>query len=215
MDIFRIFYDSKNIDNSIKMAAYMKNNFPFLGIAKPERAKLSKDFLKQHKKDTFIEWPFVFKCYDMLEREFHYLALDYILLLKNLLIPEDIDNIEKLIITNSWWDSTDCLDSIVGDMCLKYPKLKETTILKWIHSDNIWLKRVAIDFQLQYKDKTDVHILSKAILSNCNTTEFFVNKAIGWSLREYSKTNKEWVRKFLEENELSKLSIREASKYIT
>ncbi len=134
--------------------------------------------------------------------------------LKEKLILNDINNIEKLIITNSWWDSIDCLDAIVGNMCLKYPELIESTILKWIYSDNIWLKRVSIDFQLQYKDKTDIDILSKAILSNCHTDEFFINKAIGWSLREYSKTNKEWVKKFLETNKLSALSVREASKYL-
>lgn len=67
---------------------------------------------------------------------------------------------------------------------------------------------------MQYKDKTDVDILRKAILSNCNTDEFFINKAIGWSLREYSKTDKEWVRNFLKENKLSTLSVREASKYL-
>ncbi|KOF56367.1 DNA alkylation repair protein [Clostridium sp. DMHC 10] len=214
MNIFEIFYASRNEEYSKKMAAYMKNKFEFLGIAKPERAKLSKDFLKQHKKDISIDWEFIFKCYDMPEREFHYLALDYILLLKKQLVPEDISRIEKLIITNSWWDSTDCLDAIVGYMCLEYPQLKESVILKWIDCDNIWLKRVAIDFQLQYKDKTDVDILRKAILSNCNTDEFFINKAIGWSLREYSKTDKEWVRNFLKENKLSTLSIREASKYL-
>ncbi|QEK11443.1 DNA alkylation repair protein [Crassaminicella thermophila] len=214
MDIFESFYNSRNEENSIKMAAYMKNKFHFLGIKKPERAKLSRDFLKQRKKDVSIDWNFVFKCYGMLEREFHYLALDYILLLKKRLVPEDINNIEKLITTNSWWDSTDCLDNIVGYMCLQYPQLKNSVILKWIDCDNIWLKRVAIDFQLKYKDKTDVNILSKAILNNCNTYEFFINKAIGWSLREYSKTNKEWVKNFLKENKLSALSIREASKYL-
>lgn len=214
MDIFQIFYNSKNTENSIKMSAYMKNKFPFLGIPKPERARLSKDFLKQYKKDMHIDWSFVFKCYNMPEREFHYLALDYLLSLKDKLISRDIENIEKLVVTNSWWDSVDCLDAIVGNMCLRYPELKKSVILKWIYSDNIWLKRVAIDFQLKYKENTDIDILSKAILVNCNTDEFFVNKAIGWSLREYSKTNKEWVRSFLQNNKLSKLSVKEASKYI-
>lgn len=213
MYIFQSFYNSSDAENAMKMAAYMKNKFPFLGIAKPERAKLSKDFLKNRKQDTCIDWLFVFKCYSMPEREFHYLALDYLLLLKERLKLEDIGNIEELITTNSWWDSVDCLDAIVGDMCLKYPELKESAILKWIYSDNIWLKRVAIDFQLRYKENTDTDILSKAILSNCNTQEFFINKAIGWSLREYSKVNKEWVKNFLDNNKLSSLSVREASKY--
>jgi 3-methyladenine DNA glycosylase AlkD len=69
-------------------------------------------------------------------------------------------------------------------------------------------------FQLKYKGKTDTDFLSKAILNNSDTNEFFVDKAIGWALREYSKTNKEWVGNFIENNSLSKLSVKEGSKYL-
>ncbi|MBP3040587.1 DNA alkylation repair protein [Bacillaceae bacterium Marseille-Q3522] len=216
MDIFAIYYENKNEEKAVKMAAYMKNNFPFLGIAKPERVKITKDFFKQRKKDKQIDWEFIFTCYEMPEREFHYLAISYLSLVRKLLVKDDIGKIEKLIVKNSWWDSVDSLDEITGYMCLQYPELKEAVIMKWVASDNIWLKRVAIDFQLQYKEKTDPEMLKKAILYNCDTNEFFVNKAIGWSLREYSKTNKEWVKQFLREAEekLSPLSVREASKYL-
>lgn len=214
MNIFDIFYAARNEENAKEMAAYMKNKFKFLGIPKPLRANLSKDFFKQCRNDKFIDWNFVFKCFDMHKREFQYLAIDYIIIMKNLLMPEDIYKIENLILKKSWWDTTHSLDSVVGYMCLTYPYLKEEVIAKWINSDNIWLKRVSIDFQLKYKDKTDVNFLSKAILSNCNTNEFFINKAIGWSLREYSKTNKEWVKEFLKNNKLHSLSVREASKYL-
>ncbi|HHV28343.1 DNA alkylation repair protein [Acetivibrio mesophilus] len=214
MDIFKTFYDSQDDENAAKMSAYMKNKFPFLGIPKPIRAKLSKNFLKQKKKDKEVDWEFIFQCYDMPEREFHYLALDYLTAVKALLVSNDIDKIEKLIITNSWWDSVDCIDSIVGHLCLKYPQLKDSVIPKWIDSENIWLKRIAINFQLEYKEKTDTDILSRAILKNCDTGEFFINKAIGWALREYSKTDKEWVKQFIAHNKLHSLSVREASKYL-
>jgi 3-methyladenine DNA glycosylase AlkD len=214
MDIIEIFYASGNEEKAVSMTSYMKSKFPFLGIQKPERARLSRDFLKQKRKEGEIDWGFIFGCYGMPEREFHYLALDYIESVKSLLLCEDIAKIESLIMTNSWWDSVDFIDGIVGDMCIKYPELRKSFVDKWIESDNIWLKRVSIDFQLKYKENTDTDILSKAILRNSVTKEFFVDKAIGWALREYSKTNKEWVAKFLKSNELSRLSVREASKYI-
>ncbi|MDD4439097.1 MAG: DNA alkylation repair protein, partial [Tissierellia bacterium] len=100
-----------------------------------------------------------------------------------------MDKMEELIMTKSWWDSADAISPIVGYICMKYPHIKEEVIDKWIFSDNIWLKRVSILFQLKYKGKTDANFLSKAILNNSDTNEFFVDKAIGWALREYSKTN--------------------------
>ena len=214
MDIFEIFYKNRNKENAKPMAKYMRNSFPFLGLKKPERTALSKQFLKERKKDTKVDWDFIFKCYDMPEREFQYLAIDYMEKVKDLFTPEDMENIEKLLTTKSWWDSVDAINKVVGHIVMKYPQTKEDVILKWIKSDNIWLNRIAIIFQLKYKEKTDTVFLSNAILYNCETTEFFINKAIGWALREYSKTDKEWVKEFIDNNNLSKLSIREGSKYI-
>ena len=214
MNIFDVFYASKNEQKALEMSAYMKNKFPFIGIQKPVRAALSKDFFKEAKKRNVLDWQFVDQCYKLPEREFHYLAIDYIQSLSNLLVMDDIMRLEKLITTNSWWDSVDSLDEIVGNLCLKYPELKESVVSKWIESSNLWLKRVAINFQLKYKEKTDVDFLSRAILYNSDSKEFFVNKAIGWALREYSKTNREWVSQFLKNNSLTPLSVREASKYL-
>lgn len=214
MDIFQIFYNNKNEENAFYMSKYMKNKFSFLGLKKPERVSLSKAFLNQKKKDKEVDWDFIFKCYDMPEREFQYLAIDYMDKVKDLFKPDDMEKIEKLITTKSWWDTVDYINRIVGYIAMKYPRIKETTIERWIYSDNIWLKRVSIIFQLKYKGKTDTEFLKKAILYNSLTDEFFINKAIGWALREYSKTNKEWVRDFIENNELSQLSVKEGSKYL-
>ena len=89
-------------------------------------------------------------------------------------------------------------------------------MLKWSKEDNVWLRRTAIEYQLNLKEKTDIKILQKVIENNFGTNEFFINKAIGWALREYSKTNLEWVREFISINrdKMSNLSIKEASKYI-
>lgn len=89
-------------------------------------------------------------------------------------------------------------------------------MLEWAASDNIWIKRVAIDFQQDYKSNTDVEILEKIIVTNLGSHEFFINKAIGWSLRDYSKVNPEWVADFIERyrEKMAGLSIKEASKYL-
>jgi len=213
MTIIELFYENKNDDIAVPMAKYMKNKFPFLGIKTPERKELSKDFLKERKKDKEVDWEFIFHCFELPEREFQYLAISYMDTVKNLFTIKDMDNIERIIKTKSWWDSVDSISHIVGYICLKYNEVREKYVNKWIYSENIWLKRVSILFQLKYKEKTDTEFLTKAILNNAETNEFFVDKAIGWALREYSKTNKKWVREFINNSRLSKLSIREGSKY--
>jgi 3-methyladenine DNA glycosylase AlkD len=212
--IIELFYKNRNQELAVPMAKYMKNNFDFLGMKKPERMELSKEFIKESKKAKEIDWEFIDKCFELPEREFQYLSITYMDAVKNLFTADDMDKMGELIMTKSWWDSVDAISPIVGYICMKYPHIKEEVIDKWIFSDNIWLKRVSILFQLKYKGKTDANFLSKAILNNSDTNEFFVDKAIGWALREYSKTNKEWVRSFIDNSNLSKLSIKEVSKYL-
>ncbi len=214
MDIIEDFYKNKT-DSAAAMAAYMKDNFSFLGIKKPKRNEIMKPFLKEAKAAKQIDWDFIFKCWDLPEREFQYLALDYLATFKNKLKKDDINNIRQLIINKSWWDTVDLLASnIIGDICLRFPSLVEEHVFKWSFSDNMWLSRTAILFQLKYKEKTDRNLLSEIIKMNNGSKEFFINKAIGWALREYSKTNREWVREFIGSESLSSLSVREGSKYI-
>ena len=89
-------------------------------------------------------------------------------------------------------------------------------MLQWSVDPDFWVRRIAIDHQLGRKEQTDTQLLEKILLNNLGSTEFFINKAIGWSLREYFKTNPEWVRDFLKAHRtrMNPLSIREASKYI-
>lgn len=214
MKIFEEFYNNKNEVQAVPMAKYMKNLFPFLGLKKPERMAIAKEFLNERKKDSEINWEFTKQCFEMPEREFQYLAIDYMEKVVDLFTADDMGKIEQILTTKSWWDSVDAINKIVGHIAMKYPKVKEDNILKWMKCDNIWLNRISIIFQLRYKDRTDTEFLRKAIIYHSQTEEFFINKATGWALREYSKTNKEWVRDFIDANELSKLSIREGSKYL-
>lgn len=113
MDIFESFRMAANPEKAAAMSKYMRDQFPFLGIQTPERKKLSKDFLKSKSKDG-VDWTFIFKCWEQPEREFQYLAKDYIEKIASYLTPLDIPNIHKIIVTKSWWDTIDGLDVIVG-----------------------------------------------------------------------------------------------------
>jgi 3-methyladenine DNA glycosylase AlkD len=198
-----------------KMSAYMQNNFPFLGIPKPELKQIIKQHLKNEPHKPDIDWKFVRTCWEKDYREAQYIAIEYLNRKKKKFIEKDIDELKYLITNKSWWETIDSIDVFVGILALQYPKVKEE-MLRWSLSDNIWLRRVAIDYQQEYNDLTDTKQLETIICNNLGTDEFFINKAIGWSLRDYSKTNPEWVRNFIDSyrNKLAKLSIKEAEKYL-
>jgi len=77
-----------------------------------------------------------------------------------------------------------------------------------------WLRRAAILFQLNYKKETDFELLSEIILENLDSKEFFINKAIGWSLRQYARVDPRAVKKFVKSTSLHPLSRREAMKHL-
>jgi 3-methyladenine DNA glycosylase AlkD len=118
----------------------------------------------------------------------------------------------EFIITRSWWDTVDALATgVVGPLVLRNPELA-SVMDEWLASANIWLARTAILHQLRYREHTDSERLFSYCLARSADTEFFIRKAIGWALREYSKTDASAVRQFVAENEhnLSGLSKREA-----
>ena len=203
-----------NPDDAVAMKAYMKNKFEFLGVKTPARRKLTKTFLKQQT-NLVIDWNFINEAWNYPYRELQYTALDYLEIRKKLLTPSDLPNLKKLAQTKSWWDTIDFLDRLVGSIIARFPETKEI-ILAWSCDEDIWLRRLAIDHQLLRKEETDTELLEKILVNNLGQTEFFINKAIGWALRDYSKTNPDWVRDFIERYraEMAALSIREGSKYL-
>lgn len=213
--IINVFIENRNEDNAKYMKAYMKDNFEYLGIKTPLRKELEKELLKEKSKEALIDKDFVKMLWNYEYRELQYVALDYLVKQKKKLQKEDINFIKDLIITKSWWDTIDLIAShLVEELCKKYPELIDEYILDWSKESNMWLRRTAILTQLKFKSDTKTDILEKIIQANIEDEEFFIRKAIGWVLREYSKTNKEWVSEFVANNRLSKLSEKEASKYL-
>lgn len=208
----------KNAQDSNKakaMCAYMKNQFEYLGIQSPVRKNLCKPFFNEAKKHPSVDWDFVEKCWQSPFREMQYVALDYLTQKRKFLSLSDVSKLKNLAERKSWWDTIDQLDRIIGNIALHFPELNET-LLQWSLHPNKWIRRIAIDHQLLRKTQTNTDLLEKIIVNNFGQTEFFINKAIGWALRDYSKTNPVWVRAFLEkyQHEMASLSIREARKYI-
>ena len=193
----------------------MRNQFKYYGIPTLERRTAYKGLLRVERKAKSIDWEFLETCWQKEEREFQYFVLDYLDTLQTYLTFEDIPRIEQFVRTKQWWDTIDALDTLIGNIGLNDSRV-DNLMLEWSTDKDFWVRRIAIDHQLCRKEKTNTQLLEKIILNNLGSDEFFINKAIGWSLRDYSKTNPEWVRKFIErhKDKMASLSIREACKYL-
>ncbi|WP_230500996.1 DNA alkylation repair protein [Sutcliffiella rhizosphaerae] len=215
-ELLVLFKEHINLEKKEPMEQYMRNLFPFLGIKSPERKALLQDFFKKNGKPE-LEWiePLVTFLYGQPEREFHYAALAMIDKQIKKMNPSHLVFLEKLIITNSWWDTVDHLaPHHVGELLLKNRNYIQDFPDRWITEENFWLQRSAILYQLKYKQKTDEEKLFFYINKTKESKEFFIQKAIGWSLREYSKTSPEQVMHFIEGTKLAPLSRREGLKHI-
>lgn len=205
-------------DPAIKQAkeAYMRHKFVFFGLQRPVRTLLQKQVFKAHPVRTIDDLTtLVVQLWALQERELHYVAVDLLQQYKKLWNHDTLRLLEHCIVTNSWWDTIDDLAAnCVGDLCAKFPELV-ATMDQWIVHENFWLRRTALLFQLRYKTKTDTERLFAYCRATMHEKEFFIRKAIGWVLREYSKTDPHKVSAFVKEQRttLSPLSMREALKY--
>lgn len=210
--VLTLLQNAANPDKAVEMAAYMKKRFDFLGIPTPLRRKLCKPLFKEMKPQA-LDWDFVESCWESPYREMQYVATDYLNVSVEQLTPQDLSRIEVLITRKSWWDTIDALDKVIGGIFLNFPEIR-SQLIHWSQHDNIWLRRVAIDCQLSLKQQTDQAVLNEVIQNNFGQSEFFINKAIGWALREYGKTNPDWVKNFVQQYRemMAPLSVREALK---
>ncbi len=198
-----------------QMSAYMKHKFPFLGIASPERKQLSHLLVRdnQYKAESKL-LSICKRLWKLKEREYQYVALDLLVRHKKGLTFSSINTLERFITTKAWWDSVDLLAShCVGQVYQSFPDEMLPVIAQWRRSPNMWLRRSCLLFQLKYKEHTNRDLLASIIRENKTDNEFFIQKAIGWSLREYAKTNPVWVKSFVDQEELVGLARREALKH--
>ncbi len=196
------------------MRAYMKDQFDYLGLPSPLRKELSRKFYQDYGYPNPEQVAaIVHECWNLPYREYKYFAMELMVKMKKKTGHDAIILYEKLITDQSWWDTIDLIaPSLIGFHLEQYPEDRKKYIPKWLASNNIWLQRSCILFQLKYKSRLDHDLLSSIILELKDSKEFFIRKAIGWSLREYSKTNPDFVINFVQSYELSGLSHREALK---
>lgn len=205
----------RNQEQAVQMAAYMKNHFDFAGVQATERKQLCKALLKESKKMSYEDlFDLIIFYYEKKEREYHYLGIDLAIQNVKKMTLEEVLRFKPFVIKNVWWDSVDTWRKFFGLWCETHFEEMPVVFDAFYGEENFWYRRVALNLQLMFKNKTNTELLEKAILYDKNTEEFFIQKAIGWSLRQYSKTNPEWVQQFIEANKLSQLAVREGSKYL-
>ena len=215
LDLITDLEENRNELLAESMSKYMQDKFRFLGVRGATRTEIYKKYFPDARKTKTIDWDFVENCWNKEEREFQYVVVYYLKAMQKFLKREDISRLKYLIVTKSWWDTVDLLAKVVGSLIIRIEGYDQI-MLEWSKDSNIWLRRVAILYQLSLKDKVDKQVLDEVLVNNLGDSEFFINKAVGWALRDYSKYNPEWVREFIKKNKenMANLSIREASKYI-
>ncbi len=198
------------------MENYMKNRYPYVGLPNPIRKALEKDFISLWKQQEMGEIGPVFReLWQQPEREFRYTALELLYATRKKWTEGTLALIEHAIATDAWWDTVDTLaGKCAGEYFLKFPGKREKTLHKWIASADLWFNRAAILHQLGYKKRTDTEWLRETIIPQLGSKEFFIQKAIGWALRQYARTDALWVADFCDEYPLKPLSRREALKHL-
>ncbi|HKJ38983.1 MAG TPA: DNA alkylation repair protein [Anaerolineales bacterium] len=217
VEIKSLFEKNANPSQAAAMKKYMRGQFEYLGIKTPQSKALQKEFYAKNGLPHISELDTIIRdLWSMPQREYKYVAMGLMDKFNKKLPDDFIKTIEHLIVTESWWDTIDLIATHqVGTMFSRYPKVKEKYLKKWRSSKNIWLRRTTILFQLLYKSETDFDLLCDIIRENLDSDEFFINKAIGWSLRQYAKTDPKAVIKFVKATkELHPLSRREAMKHL-
>ena len=216
MELENTFKNHADPENAIGQKAYMRNLFDFYGIKSPIRKELQRPFFKKENLLPKNELETIIKTlWSKPQRELQYFGMELLNKFSKRFDVGDIALIEWAVTHKSWWDTVDYIAANVGGpYFLKFPEQRDESVKQWINSKNLWLQRTALLFQLKYKNRLDTGFLEYVISELNDSKEFFINKAIGWILRQHSKTDPQWVIDFVNRTELDPLSKREALKRI-
>lgn len=203
-----------------EMQRYMKSEMPYHGVPAPSQKKVFRAVFKQHplpEQDVWHEsvldlW------HEARHREERYaaIALSGLKAYRPLQTMKTLPIYEEMIVTGAWWDYVDSLSNRLGELLQDYPKSITPKMYRWAKDRNMWKRRSSILCQLKLKQKTDTDLLFENIGYNMADREFFIRKAIGWALREFSKTSPDEVIDFIHEHKqgLSPLSKKEGLKVV-
>ena len=215
--LVRSYDQARDPERGRPAAAYMRDQFPFLGIPAPTQRALSRTVLAGLPAPTEQDLRAVaLACWELDEREYQYFACDWLRRHVAVPGPDFLDTVRVLVTTRSWWDTIDPLATrIVGGLARRHPGLS-AELDSWSADPNLWLVRTAILHQLHYGADTDVDRLFGYCTRQAGHPDFFVRKAIGWALRQYARTDPAAVIRYVAEHRdrLSPLSVREATKHL-
>ena len=209
--------ENSNKENAYYMKNYMRGQFEFYGVKTTLRREILNKVVADNKDEmTKNIKEITLALYKLPQRELHISATEiFEKELQKKYNKNDIDIIEKLMVQNSWWDTVDFIaKKILGNYLVVHKTEIPDVILRFSSSKNMWLNRSAILFQLGYKNNTNEELLFQQCKLHKDSKEFFIQKAIGWALREYGKTNPESVINFVNLTTLRPLSHREAIRNI-
>jgi len=213
-----LFAKHANPQRAKEQQRYMKSKMPYWGLGLPEVRKLCKPLFKKYPPQDNGAYRkillHIFK--NAKKREEWYAGENYAKQFPEFITEENVDLYIKIVRLTQWWDLVDGVAAQLVGPALQGKKSLKANLKKWIADKNMWVRRTALLTQLKYKEKTDPELLAELILNVADEKEFFIRKAIGWALREYSYTNPAWVKAFIKKHEeqLSNLSIREGLKAI-
>ena len=210
-EVREVLTELSDADIAAQQRRYLRDQFDFFGIKSPEQKQVFRAILRPVKQLPAAEVrQIVSEAWTQPQREFQYFAL-YVIEKYHKTLPDNfIDDLESCITTRSWWDTVDWLAKLTGRHFRHYPTLIRSTTFGWMSSENIWLQRVCLIFQLFYRDETDVDLLFGFIRQLRHSKEFFIQKAMGWALRQHSCVDAQTVVDFVETHELPALTRREA-----
>lgn len=218
LDVQRLLTSHADREKAMPMAAYMKQRFPFFGIPTPVRRVLTRALFAEIGRQPDPEW--LMQVAEALwlceERECQYVAADLLVKHARHLECGLEPRLAALVCTKSWWDSVDALAArVYGDLARRCPSCLPV-LDRYATDENLWLRRVAILHQLHYAAGTDLDRLSAALEANLQHPDFFIRKAMGWALRQYAKTDPDWVRAWLAQRGVAvpALTRREACKHL-
>lgn len=198
-------------ERAVGQVSYLRGQFPFIGVRKPIVTELVKSLypVPEDEHELMLD---VASLWKEEEREFQYAAIAFLRKSQKLLTTDSLSSCKNFILSKSWWDTVDEIAvHVLGKILLKNPKSRGV-LDEWIASPCMWLRRSAIITQLHWKDKVEEERLFAYCKACAHEEDFFIRKAIGWALRQYSRTNPAAVLAFAKEHKqiLSSLSYREA-----
>ncbi len=199
----------------------MKSALPYYGLAAPDLRALLRAHLaayspasrRGHEATLLALWD------EATHREERYVAIR--LARHRVASPwRDVASLatwRHLVVTGAWWDVVDeTAAHLVGDVLARHREGATPVVRGWATDEDLWLRRTAVIAQLGRRESTDLDLLTHAIEANLDDRSFWLRKAIGWALRDYARTDPDWVRSRVETygDRLSGLSRREATRHL-